>query len=391
MSKRNAQGNGTIRQRSNGRWEARYTTGKDAGTGKQVQRSVYGATQAEVRKKLTALLKDIDGGVYQEPSRLTLAQWLDIWLAEYVKPVAKHNTYASYELMCRVHIKPNMGASKLQAVTAYMLQRFFNSLQSGDNGAKPLSPKSIKNCHGVLHRALATAAELHYIPFNPADNVKLPRVVRKEIKPLNETQIGAFLKLLEQEPYKNLYIIALFTGMREGEILGLSWDCIDFTAGTITVKRQLQREKTKGGQYYFSTPKSGKPRVLIAANFVMTLLKEEKRTQTENKLRAGTAWCNPDNLIFTSATGQHLAIQTVYLRYKRIAEQLGIPTSRFHDLRHTYAVTAIQEGDDIKTVQENLGHATASFTLDVYAHCSDKMKLESKKHMDEYIEAVKRA
>ncbi len=388
MTKRNAQGAGTIRQRPDGRWEARYTVGRDPGTGKQVRRSIYGDTQREVRKALTAALKDIDTGVYQEPSRLTVGEWLDIWLKEYVKPSAKHNTYASYETQVRYRLKPAFGAVRLQELKKLQLQKFFNSLQ---NGEKPSSPKTIKNVHGILHKALATAAELQYIPYNPADNVKLPKVTRKEIKPLEQAEITALLAAVEAESYKNVFLVTLFTGMREGEVLGLSWDCVDFDAGTVTIKRQLQRRKEKGGEYYFNTPKSGKARVITPATFVLDALREEKRLQTERRLKAGKAWSNADDLVFTDALGHHLAIQTVFLHYKRLAASINLPESRFHDLRHTYAVTALQEGDDIKTVQENLGHATASFTLDVYGHVSEKMKEASKQRMDNFIQSLQKA
>lgn len=385
---RNAQGSGTIRQRPDGRWEARYTVGRDPGTGKQIQRSIYGGTQKEVRQRLTAALKDIDAGVYQEPSRLTVGRWLDIWLAEYVKPAAKPNTYNSYESQVRCRLKPAFGALRLQQLKQLELQKFFNSLQSGE---KPVSPKTIKNIHGILHKALATAAELQYIPYNPADHVHLPKVVRKEIRPLEQEDIAALLAALEREEYRNVYLLALFTGMREGEVLGLSWDAVDFDAGSITVKQQLLRSKTKGGEYYFGTPKNGKGRVILPARFVMETLREEKRRQNQNRLKAGSAWQNADNLVFTDALGRHLATQTVFLRYKRLAASIGRPESRFHDLRHTYAVTALQEGDDIKTVQEALGHATASFTLDVYGHVSEKMKQASRQRMDAFIEKLQQA
>ena len=385
---RAAQGAGSIRQRSNGRWEARYTAGYDPGTGCQIRRSVYGSSQKEVRKALTAALKDIDTGTYQEPSRLTAGEWFDIWLKEYVKPTAKPNTHTAYETQVRYRLKPAFGAIRLQELKKLQLQKFFNSLQSG---VKPLSSKTIKNVHGILHKALATAVELGYIPYNPADNIKLPRITRHEIKPLEQEDIAALITALEQDEYKNIFLVTMFTGMREGEVLGLAWDCIDFEAGTITIKQQLQRRKEKGGGYYINTPKNGKARVIMPANFVLDVLKEEKRAQIGRRLKAGGLWDNALNLVFTDPAGHHMAIQTVYLRYKRLAASIGLPQSRFHDLRHTYAVTALQEGDDLKTLQEALGHATASFTLDVYGHVSEKMKEASKQRMDNFIATLKKA
>ena len=395
MARKGAKGAGTIRKKTvtrNGKsytyWEARITTGRDPGTGKQVQRSITGKTQREVREKMQAVAVAVDSGTYTPPEKMTVGEWLDVWLEEYVEPASKHNTYASYETQVRYRLKPAFGAIRLQELNKLQLQKFFNSLQ---NGEKPCSPKTIKNVHGILHKALATAVELRYIPYNTADNIKLPKVVRKEIQPLEPVKISALLTVLEGEAYKNVFLVALFTGMREGEVLGLSWDCVDFDTGTITIKRQLQRRKEKGGEYYLNTPKSGKARVITPADFVMNALRDEKRTQTERRIKAGRIWDNPMNLVFTNEQGQHLAIQTVFLHYKRLAASIGLPDSRFHDLRHTYAVTALQEGDSVKAVQEALGHATASFTLDVYGHVSEKMKAESKRRMDNFIGNLKKA
>lgn len=346
-----ANGEGTIRQRPDGRWEARYTVGRNPGTGKQVQRSVYGNTQREVRKKLTAALKDIDSGVYQDPSRLTVGEWLDLWLMEYVKPIAKHNTYASYETQVRYRLKPAFGAIRLQELKKLQLQKFFNGLQ---NGEKPSSPKTVKNVHGILHKALAASVELQYIPFNPADNIRLPKVTRKEIKPLEQNDITALLSALESEEYKNIFLVTLFTGMREGEVLGLAWDCVDFESGTITIKQQLQRRKEKGGEYYINTPKNGKTRVIMPAEFVMDMLKEERRMQIERRLKAGSLWENAFDLVFTDAAGHHMAIQTVFLHYKRLVASIGLPESRFHDLRHPYVKLTTNKISAIKQKSQTI-------------------------------------
>jgi len=160
----------------------------------------------------------------------------------------------------------------------------------------------------------------------------------------------------------NLFLVALFTGMRQGELLGLSWDAVDFKSGIITVKQQLQR---KDGAYFLCTPKSGKPRMIAPAPFVLDALKQEQRKQQENRKNAGSLWENKWNLVFTDAIGKNLVRRTVDKHFKNIVENSGLESCRFHDLRHTYAVNSLQAGDDIKTVQANLGHATASFTLDV--------------------------
>lgn len=371
---RNPQGSGTIRQRKDGTWEARYTLGRDPGTGKQIQKSVYGKTQKEVRKKLTEITHSLDMGIYTEPDKITLSKWLEIWLSEYVSNNVKPFTYKSYETQCRVHIIPNLGRIKLQSLNVPSVQAFYNSLLK-----QGLSPKTIKNVHGVLHKALDKALKIGYINFNPANLCELPRVEKKEIKPLSNENIKVFLRALEAEEFKNLYLVALFTGMRQGEILGLTWDCVDFKNGTITINKQLQREKKPKGKYILSPTKSSNTRIITPAAFVMDILKE---------LHSKEIQYNEMNLVFVNERGEHLAIHTVYKHFKKIMAEIGTPETRFHDLRHTYAVTALQEGDNIKTVQQTLGHATASFTLDVYGHVSDKMKKESAQRMDTFIRNI---
>lgn len=383
---RAAQGAGTIRQRKDGRWEARYTVGRDPGTGKQVQRSVYGATQQEVRKKLAQLTAALDAGTYKEPCKMTVGQWLDIWAADYLGGV-KPFTVVSYTGHIKNHIKPALGSVKLEALNAHTIQEFYNSLGAEREGKPGLSPKTVKNVHGVLHKALQQAVKIGYLRFNPADACELPRAVRKELKPLDEEQSKAFLKAIQGHRYEMLYTVTLFTGMREGEALGLMWECVDFKKGTILINKQMQREKKKNGQYLLVPTKNGKSRTITPAPWVLKLLRTQRAKQAEQQLRAGPIW-EDSGLVFTNELGHHLAIHTVYKDFKQIAASIGCPDARFHDLRHSYAVAAIRSGDDIKTVQDNLGHATAAFTLDVYGHVTDQMKRESAARMESYIKDV---
>ena len=383
-STRNAQGAGTIRQRKDGKWEARYTIGRHPGTGRQIQKSVYGKTEQEVRKKLTQVTAAIDAGVYTAPSKMTVGQWLDIWLAEYVKGVVKPSTLYSYEMQCRNHVKPALGAVKLSALSAHTIQALYNKLHR-ESG---LSAKTVKNIHGILHKALKQAVLLGYIKVNPTDACVLPRVVKQEIKPLDEANIAAFLKAIKGHKYETLYLVTLFTGMRQGEVLGLKWDSIDFKNKTLLIHQQLQRDKTKGGGCYFAPLKNDKSRLISPPPFILDALREHRRQQLEMRLRAGELWENQD-LVFTNEIGGHLIHQSVHRAFKKIVTPLGLPAARFHDLRHTYAAAALQAGDDVKTVQDNLGHHTAAFTLDVYGHVTDKMKQDSANRMQRFYEEVK--
>ena len=388
-SKRNAQGGGSIRQRKNGTWEARYTIGRNSGTGKQIQKSVYGKTQKEVRQKLTQATATLDEGTYTDTSRLTIGAWLDIWLADYVSNNAvKPETIRSYSDQCRRYIKPSLGAVKLSALTPHAVQKFYNGLQKKEDSKNGLSPKSIKGVHGVLHQALKQAVKLGYIKFNPTDACILPRVEKKEIKPLDEQGIAAFLDAIKGHQYETIYTVTLFTGLRQGEALGLCWDCVDFVKGTILVGRQLQKGKERGAVHKLVPVKNDKSRLITPAPFVMSLLRRHKKESDKMKLKAGPAWID-STFVFTNELGEHLKTVTVYKNFKRVVETIGLGNTRYHDLRHTYAVASIQAGDDVKTVQENMGHHTAAFTLDVYGHVTDKMKKDSAKRMEAFIKGIK--
>ena len=183
--------------------------------------------------------------------------------------------------------------------------------------------------------------------------------------------------------------MTLFTGMREGEVLGLTWDCVDFDNGILVINKQLQLHQEIGmPAYELASPKNGRSRTVAAAPSVMAVLKQRRCTQIQHQLLAGEVWSNPDGLVFTDEIGRHLTKPTVYRAFKAVAATIGRPDARFHDLRHSYAVAAIRSGDDIKTVQGNLGHATAAFTLDVYGHVTTKMKQESAERMERFIRSV---
>lgn len=394
MAHRAAQGAGSIRKKTVTRsgkeytyWEARYTAGRDPGTGKQIQRSITGQTQKEVAEKLRAATSAIDSGTYAAPSKMSVAQWFDAWAANYLGGV-KPFTVASYTGQIKNHIKPALGAVKLEALNAHTIQKFYNRLSGEREDGKPgLSPKTIKNIHGVLHKALQQAVAVGYIRFNPAEYVTLPRIVKKELAPLDEAQSRAFLQAIQGHRFEALFTVTLFTGLREGEALGLKWDCVNFKNGTILVNKQLQREKKKSGAYIFAPLKNDKARTITPAPWVMKLLKNHRARQTEQRIKAGAMW-EDSGLVFTDEIGRHLAIHTIYKDFKAVAASIGRPDARFHDLRHSYAVAAIRAGDDIKTVQGNLGHATAAFTLDVYAHVTAQMKEASAARMESYIEGV---
>lgn len=386
--KRRAKGEGNIRQRPNGSWEARFVVGVDPGTGKDIRRSVYAKTQKEVRQKMTAAIAALDNDDYREPCKMTLAQWLDIWQKDYLGGV-KPYTVVSYTQHIENHIKPAMGAVKLEALNAHTIQGFYNALGKPQGKKPALSAKTIKNVHGVLHKALQQAVMNGYIKVNPTDACALPRIVKKEMHPLDEAETKRFVAAIKGHYYEDVFLATLYTGMRQGEVLGLTWDRVDFKRGTITIDRQLQKDVGGGSSYSLVLPKNSKGRVITPPDDVMRLLQRQRRRQAEWRLKAGPAWSDRWGLVFTNEVGGPIMPHTLYHNFKHIVEARDLPEVRFHDLRHTYAVAAILAGVDIKTVQANLGHATAAFTLDVYGHVTEQMKRKGADKMQEYIDSLK--
>ena len=412
---RSAQGAGTIRKKTVSRkgqeytyWEARVTVGRDPGTGKQIHKSFSGKTQKEVRENMQAAAVAVNEGEYFEPSKMTLAQWIDIWLKEYTGD-KKYLTVKHYTAQCDTHIKPALGAVRLADLTAPQIQAFYNRLgKTGHRKEKkdkktgkvtvtytPLATKSIRNIHGILTKALNTAVDVGYLKLNPADRVTLPRVEKKEIHPLDDDQVAAFYKAAAGDEYCYLLRLIPFTGLREAEALGLTWDCVDFGAGTIKVNKQLVKRPNADGGFTLAETKNSKIRIVKPAPSVMQLLKERQREQIEQRIKAGELWQGWQNererktaLVFTTALGGNLSPQTVYNHCKKVLDSIGAGDRCVHDLRHTYAVLSLQNGDDVKTVQGNLGHATAAFTLDVYGHVSERMKDESAARMERYMAEI---
>ncbi len=376
---------GSVRQRPDGRWEARIVVGTDPATGRPKRRSIYGSSQAEVRKQLTKLTKALDEGTYTEVNKLTVCQWLDEWLSTFchnLKPLTK----ASYSVIIEKHLKTRLGGIKLQDLRAVHIQGLYNSLI--DEG---YSPKTVANINGVLSKALSDAFRQMLIPFNPCDHCTLPKKIKKEIKPLTDSEIPLFLDAIENDPLKNAFAVALFAGLREGELLGLSWDNVDFEKHTLHIAQQLQKEKSRNARYYIlPTTKSGKDRTIMPPDICFEYLHAEKVKQLENRFAAGQAWSNPDNLVFTDPLGTHLTFLTFYKHFKRAATSIGRPDARPHDLRHTCCTSAIASGSDLKSVQDFMGHATASFTLSTYAHVSEKMKEDMAARMQNYYDSLKR-
>ena len=371
MNGRAENGNGTIRKKRHNLYEGRIMINSQ-------RRSVYGSTKAEVQYKLNKLSQRLSPIQLQTVAAnygYTVQQWLDKWQSEFLIQVTK-NTRKRYEMDVRLHILPYIGNIALAELTVSQVQNMYNTLFK--NG---LSAKSVKCTHGILHESLNKAIELGYISANVTENCSVPKLTAYEMKPMNSEEVNRFLAAIKGHRYEDVYYTALFTGMRESELMGLTWDCVDLENGTIRIYRQLQRTH-EGGEYEFRSTKNNKGRIIKPASDVIARLSRLHSHCIDN-------CANPaERFVFTDSKGEHMTINMLYKPFKQIAKQIGLGDMRFHDLRHTYAMLSLQSGCDIKTLSSNLGHATSAFTLDRYGHVSEEMHTLSSSRMQQLIESL---
>lgn len=370
---RASNGMGSIRQRPDGRWEARYTTPQ----GKQV--SLYAKSEAEVTKKLRTALHDMDVGAWIEPSRMTVADWLTVWLSDY-QAHTTGRTLETYNSVLKNHVVPIIGTVKMKSLSQMHVRRIISKMQKNNK-----SPSTIRHVCGVLGASMKCAIEAGLINQNPMDGIKLPRRIKKQFHVVDREQIPSFIAAAQNTAFPNELVFMLLTGLRAGEIRGLRWEDVDFDAGTLHVTRQLHAVTHKER---FTPPKDGEDRVIQLATNAIDVLKAQKKRQAEQRIAAGTEWNEDDisrGLVFRQRTGRPHTETSMYKAVKAAGTAIGIPELHPHDLRHSYAVAAIRSGADIKTVQHNLGHRSASITLDTYAAYTSDAGKEGAKKLSEYL------
>lgn len=367
--RRRGTGEGAIFQRADGMWVARITL-----EGGQ-RKTYYAKTRKEVTEKLNKAKRSVEDGLSLDIDRQTLAQYLERWLATAVKSSVAPKTYEFYELMCRTAITPRIGHLKLAKVTAMDVQKLYTDLA---NSGK--SPRTVHHAHRVLHRACKQATDWQLIPRNPCDGAQAPRVPRLEMQVWTPDESDAFVLATREDRMHALYVLALTTGMRQGELLGLRWADIDLGAGTAAVRRSLQRQKEAG--LVFTEPKTSRSRRSIRlSQTAVHALKRHKDQQEREREAAGGDWQAGD-LVFCTSTGAPLSSTNETKRFQRAAEQAQLPALRFHDLRHTAATILLVKGVHVKLVSEMLGHSTISLTLDTYSHVIPSMHGDAAAAMD---------
>lgn len=358
MGKR-GNGEGSIYRRKDGRWVGQYLVYTDGGP---KYRYIYGKTRQAVAEKLTKAMADRDGGLIFDAGNLTVEEYMTRWLSDSVKGTVRVSTFERHEQLFRRHIRPALGRIKLKSLTpAHVRGLIREKLESG------LAPATVRKIHSTLHKALSQAVSDGLIPRNAAD-VKAPRPTPEEMRPLSESEARTFLDAASEasDRFEPLYVLAITTGLRRGELLGLRWDDVDLERGTLRVGRALVRE---GGRHTLGETKTrrGRRQVNLTPRTVAALRAHRKRQLEERMKYAGP---HKDNgLIFATSTGAPVSPENLVKRsFKPLLKRAGLPDIRFHDLRHTCATLLLGRGVHPKLVQELLGHATIAMTLDTYSH-----------------------
>ena len=374
---RASNGMGSIRQRSDGRWEARYSTPDGR------QRSVYAKSEAEVTKKLRSVLHDLDSGAWMEPSRMTVGDWLDIWLRDY-QGHTTGRTVETYTCVVNKRLRPMFGNIKLNNFSQIHVRRMVSQMtQEGK------SPSTIKHAKGILSTAMKCAVEAGLIKSNPVQGVKSPRMVKPTITIIDRDKFQAFVDAVQKTTCADALVFMLLTGIRAGEMQGLRWADID--NGTMTINRQLHAQSKNKKK--LGAPKDGEVRDIHLPAEAIELLKNHRKTQLAERLAAGDKWHDDEittDLVFRQPDGTNLDEGVIYKAILSVREELGMPHLRPHDLRHSYAVAALRSGVDVKTVQHNLGHKHASITLDTYAaYTTDAGKVGAERFDSYWKDALK--
>ncbi len=363
MGKR-GNGEGTIRKReSDGRWEGRLFLGFE--NGKRKVRYFYGKTRREVQEQLVQGQHDLQQGMPVESSKWNVEAYLRHWLENVVKPRVKVRTWLGYEQYVRLYLIPQLGSLRLTKLSAQHIQAMNASL------LERLSPRTVRHVDTILKNVLNEAVKANLVGRNVGALVDSPRVKRVEITPLNATQVRTLLAVAKGDQLECLYVLAVCTGLRAGELFGLRWADVDLEKRRIQVRNALTRRK---GPWQLTEPKSATSRRSISLPLqAIATLREHRKRQLEDRL-AADRWEDND-LVFCTRLGTPLLLANVHRRsFKPLLEKAGLPNIRFHDLRHTAASLLLWQGEHPKVVQEMLGHSSIALTMDTYSHLIEGMQ-----------------
>ena len=359
---------GQIVGRRRHRWLVRVFLGRDRETRRRryLSRTVHGPVR-RAQSYLNKVLRERDLGRRADGVTVTLREFLDRWLETAAKPKLRDKSYESYESLLRRYIRPVLGERILSAITPLDVQSAYQKMI--DRG---LSARTVRYTHSVLRSAIRQAIRWRILLQDPTDGAQLPRLARREMPVLTAQQSRAFLSAALKTHYGPIFAVALTTGMRPSEYLALKWQDIDWDRGTVSVVRTLERS---AGCWRFAETKRARSRRII--KFQDWVLETLKNLQAKTIRPSGCSWPDNSELVFTSPAGRPMYSDKLAKRFKAILGQNGLPMIRLYDLRHTAATLALSAGVPTKVVAEQLGHASAAFTLDVYSHLLPHMQQEA--------------
>lgn len=359
-----ANGEGSVfRRTSDGRWSASITLPGGR------RKHFLGKDRDEVVRRQRAALKGQDDGLPVITERQTVAQFMQRWLKS-AKPSLRIRTWDRYEQYVRLHVTPSLGKIQLANLTPLHLQRLYSQkIEAG------LSPTTVRHLHAMLHRALKQGVRWNVLQRNVADFVDAPRVEHHEIATLSARQASELLTAAHGDRLEALYVMAVTTGMREGELLGVRWKDVDLDRASVQVRGTMQA--TKDGLRFAETKTRSSRRPVMLPARTVEALRRHRAAQAEERLRMGAAWEDND-LVFANQAGRPIAAGNLLKRsFEPLLAKAGLPRIRFHDLRHTAATLLMEQGVHAKVVQEMLGHTRISTTLDLYSHVTPTMQRQA--------------
>ena len=375
MAKRRKKGEGSLRQRKDGRWEGRVVIGYDE-KGLPKTKNVLAKTKRECQEKLKQLRETVTGPKTEKVRpEMPFGVWLDFWYQNYVKPQIRPTTQVNYESTIYLHILPTLGKIPLNQLAQKDLQQFYARLKKSGRLVRTeqfgpgLSDRMVRMCHARCRSALEKAEQEGLLRINPAVGCKLPPKRGREMQVLSPEELRRFLIQAQAEGYYELFLLDLCTGLRRGELLALQWDDLDFKTGVLTVNKQVYEVK---GQLQVSVPKTkASIRRLVLPPGVVEVLRAYRET-------VDSRWMFPSPV----KEDRPMTPGAVRRRLQIILERAGCKKIRFHDLRHTFATLSLENGMDVKTLSAMLGHVSAATTLDIYTHVTGNMQSEAAAKID---------
>ncbi len=341
-------------------YEVVVDLGPDPVTGKRRQRTRRFKTKREAQAGLTEWLAEIDKGTAVDRSRQTVSDLLEYWMEAYARHNVRATTLEGYGYTINRHIIPSLGSIPLQKLTPAHLQQFY-----ADKLASGCGPRVVQLCHLRLRQALAMAEKLGLVARNVADVVAAPRVPHNEMQTWSVEEAQAFLAVAKESHYGPIWLVAMNTGMRRGELLGLRWQDIDWGNGVLHVRQAVVMLH---GKPTIQAPKSRSAhRVIPLEGPVIEALREHRTRQNERRLALGAAW-HDHQLVFPSEIGTPVNARNLDREYRVLISRAGVSPIRIHDIRHTFVTLALASGSNLKALSELLGHAKTSITMDLYAH-----------------------